>query len=82
MGLVDYDIVEENNLHRQLLHNEDQLGKPKVASAVAALKKWVDTFIFIILTVSNHFNWIQWNLNHNYINLPSLEFLFTKSFYV
>lgn len=56
MGLVDYDIVEENNLHRQLLHNEDQLGKPKVASAVAALKKWVDTFIFIMLTAANHFN--------------------------
>lgn len=39
LGLVDYDIVEESNLHRQLLHNEDQLGKPKVASAVVALKK-------------------------------------------
>lgn len=53
---MDYDIVEENNLHRQLLHNEDQLGKSKVASAVAALKKSVDTFIFIMLTVANHFN--------------------------
>uniref|UniRef100_A0A1B6IGC9 Adenylyltransferase and sulfurtransferase MOCS3 homolog n=1 Tax=Homalodisca liturata TaxID=320908 RepID=A0A1B6IGC9_9HEMI len=38
-GLVDYDVVEENNLHRQLLHNEDQLGKPKVTSAAIALKR-------------------------------------------
>lgn len=39
LGLVDYDTVEENNLHRQLLHNEDQLGRPKVSSAAFALKK-------------------------------------------
>uniref|UniRef100_A0A1B6LZH7 Adenylyltransferase and sulfurtransferase MOCS3 homolog n=1 Tax=Graphocephala atropunctata TaxID=36148 RepID=A0A1B6LZH7_9HEMI len=39
LGLVDYDFVEENNLHRQLLHNEDELGKPKVVSAANALEK-------------------------------------------
>uniref|UniRef100_A0A1B6GCA4 Ubiquitin activating enzyme 4 n=1 Tax=Cuerna arida TaxID=1464854 RepID=A0A1B6GCA4_9HEMI len=39
LGLVDYDVVEENNLHRQLLHNEEQLGEPKVASAAIALKR-------------------------------------------
>ncbi|XP_054268273.1 adenylyltransferase and sulfurtransferase MOCS3 [Macrosteles quadrilineatus] len=39
IGLVDYDVVEENNLHRQLLHNEHLVGKPKVESAAIALKK-------------------------------------------
>lgn len=39
LGLVDYDLVEENNLHRQLLHTEENIGLPKVKSAAAALKK-------------------------------------------
>ncbi|XP_075215219.1 adenylyltransferase and sulfurtransferase MOCS3-like [Lycorma delicatula] len=38
IGLVDYDVVEENNLHRQLLHDEGSIGKPKVTSAAEALK--------------------------------------------
>ncbi|KAK9507694.1 hypothetical protein O3M35_007493 [Rhynocoris fuscipes] len=39
IGLVDYDDVEENNLHRQLLHLEDNIGMSKVKSASQALKK-------------------------------------------
>lgn len=37
IGIVDYDKVELSNLHRQLLHEEDAIGKPKVESAKKAL---------------------------------------------
>lgn len=33
IGVVDYDDVEINNLHRQLLYTEAQLGMPKVFAA-------------------------------------------------
>lgn len=39
IGLVDYDEVECSNLHRQLLHSEENIGMPKVTSACIALKK-------------------------------------------
>ncbi len=33
LGIIDDDRVERSNLHRQLLHGEDDIGRPKVASA-------------------------------------------------
>ena len=33
LGVVDFDDVEFSNLHRQLLHDTDQVGRPKLASA-------------------------------------------------
>ena len=33
IGLVDYDIVEESNLQRQIIHDTNSLGELKVASA-------------------------------------------------
>lgn len=37
IGLVDYDQVELNNLHRQILHKEASIGVDKVVSAASAL---------------------------------------------
>ncbi|XP_022189805.2 adenylyltransferase and sulfurtransferase MOCS3 [Nilaparvata lugens] len=39
IGIIDYDVVEENNLHRQLLHSEKSVGEKKVKSAAEALKR-------------------------------------------
>ncbi|KAG8131721.1 hypothetical protein E2320_009628 [Naja naja] len=39
LGLVDHDVVELNNLHRQVLHRESRLGRSKAHSAAAALKE-------------------------------------------
>lgn len=37
IGLVDGDVVERSNLHRQPIHSEHELGAPKVASAARAV---------------------------------------------
>lgn len=39
LGIVDFDVVELSNLHRQLLYNESDLGKKKVSAAASQLRK-------------------------------------------
>lgn len=34
LGIVDFDVVELHNLNRQIIHNENSVGKSKVKSAV------------------------------------------------
>ncbi|EXB63276.1 Adenylyltransferase and sulfurtransferase MOCS3 [Morus notabilis] len=36
LGIVDHDVVELNNMHRQIIHTEEYIGQPKVKSAAAA----------------------------------------------
>ncbi len=38
LGIVDDDLVDESNLQRQVLHNVERLGMPKVESAARTLK--------------------------------------------
>ncbi|HHP7232587.1 MAG TPA: molybdopterin-synthase adenylyltransferase MoeB [Xenococcaceae cyanobacterium] len=33
IGIVDFDVVDKSNLHRQIIHGTDWVGKPKIASA-------------------------------------------------
>src|SRR5260370_26111388 len=33
LGLVDFDVVDLSNLQRQILHQNDDIGRPKVVSA-------------------------------------------------
>ncbi|MBN3301793.1 MOCS3 sulfurtransferase, partial [Amia calva] len=39
LGLLDYDVVELSNLHRQVLHGEDREGQPKALSAAQSLRR-------------------------------------------
>ncbi|MBX3083824.1 MAG: molybdopterin-synthase adenylyltransferase MoeB [Anaerolineae bacterium] len=37
IGLVDYDVVDETNLQRQVIHHTSDVGKPKLESAATKL---------------------------------------------
>lgn len=48
LGIIDYDVVDVTNLQRQIVHGEDDIGKPKVESAreaVAALNPSVTVVV-------------------------------------
>src|SRR5688500_17916210 len=38
IGLVDFDVVDESNLHRQVIHGTKDIGKRKVVSAAETIK--------------------------------------------
>ncbi|KAL9283508.1 Adenylyltransferase and sulfurtransferase MOCS3 [Arabidopsis thaliana] len=38
LGIIDHDVVELNNMHRQIIHTEAFIGHPKVKSAAAACR--------------------------------------------
>ncbi len=38
LGLVDFDVVDESNLQRQIIHGTKDVGRPKIASAQDRLK--------------------------------------------
>jgi|WetSurMetagenome_2_1015567.scaffolds.fasta_scaffold26571_6 molybdopterin/thiamine biosynthesis adenylyltransferase len=48
IGIVDDDIVQETNLNRQILHNPDNIGKMKVASAKETLVKFNNVIDILI----------------------------------
>ncbi len=39
IGIVDFDLIDETNLHRQILFDTSDVGKPKVGIAKAKLQK-------------------------------------------
>ncbi len=39
LGLVDFDVVDESNLHRQLLYSKADVGRPKIDAAVERLRE-------------------------------------------
>ena len=47
IGIVDFDDVDITNLHRQLLHGHDDIGRPKVDSAedTANARTMLDRFL-------------------------------------
>ncbi|MCB9799427.1 MAG: molybdopterin-synthase adenylyltransferase MoeB [Candidatus Omnitrophica bacterium] len=39
LGLVDFDVVDLSNLQRQIIHTNDEIGKPKIDSAEKRIKQ-------------------------------------------
>lgn len=38
IDVIDHDVVDRSNLHRQVIHSESSLGKPKTASAAERMR--------------------------------------------
>jgi molybdopterin/thiamine biosynthesis adenylyltransferase/rhodanese-related sulfurtransferase/molybdopterin converting factor small subunit len=38
LGVVDFDVVDESNLHRQVLFSHADVGRPKIAAAIERLR--------------------------------------------
>lgn len=39
LGIIDYDTIDESNLHRQILYNDEDIGSPKAKTASTKLMK-------------------------------------------
>ncbi|CAL4148384.1 unnamed protein product, partial [Meganyctiphanes norvegica] len=55
IGLVDYDVVDKSNLHRQVLHTEDGVGISKsvsVKKAIQALNSTIEIIPYNIMLTS------------------------------
>lgn len=38
IDIIDHDVVDRTNLHRQVIHSEDTIGQPKTSSAAATMR--------------------------------------------
>ena len=41
LGIVDFDTVDESNLHRQILHGTSDVGRSKLASAIDSIREMI-----------------------------------------
>src|ERR671925_2265136 len=48
LGIVEFDTVDESNLHRQIIHGQADLGRPKAESARDAIAE-INPFIKVNL---------------------------------
>ncbi|MDN3352733.1 adenylyltransferase/sulfurtransferase MoeZ [Actinomadura sp. DC4] len=39
LGVIDFDVVDESNLQRQVIHGQSDIGRPKAESAAASIKE-------------------------------------------
>jgi molybdopterin/thiamine biosynthesis adenylyltransferase/rhodanese-related sulfurtransferase len=39
LGIIDFDIVDESNLQRQIIHGQSDIGRPKAESAAATVRE-------------------------------------------
>ncbi|MBK1788950.1 adenylyltransferase/sulfurtransferase MoeZ [Prauserella cavernicola] len=48
LGVIDFDIVDESNLQRQVIHGQSDVGKPKAQSAKESVAE-INPFVNVIL---------------------------------
>jgi len=48
LGIIDFDVVDESNLQRQIIHGQSDLGRPKAISAMESIRE-VNPLVSVIL---------------------------------
>jgi sulfur-carrier protein adenylyltransferase/sulfurtransferase len=48
LGVVDFDVVDESNLQRQVIHGQSDIGRPKAESARDSIKE-INPYVEVIL---------------------------------
>ena len=48
LGIVDFDVVDESNLQRQVIHGQSDVGRPKAESAADSIRE-INPYVNVIL---------------------------------
>ncbi len=48
LGVIDFDVVDESNLQRQIIHGQSDIGRPKTLSARDSIKE-VNPFVTVVV---------------------------------
>ncbi len=48
LGVIDFDVVDESNLQRQIIHGQSDIGRPKAESARDSIKE-INPYVSVIL---------------------------------
>jgi len=48
LGVIDFDVVDESNLQRQIIHGQSDIGRPKAESARDSIKE-INPYVNVIL---------------------------------
>ena len=48
LGIVDFDVVDESNLQRQVIHGQSDIGKPKAVSAKESIQE-INPYVEVVL---------------------------------
>src|ERR1039458_6080307 len=48
LGVIDFDVVDESNLQRQIIHGQSDIGRPKALSARDSIKE-VNPYVNVIV---------------------------------
>ncbi len=48
LGIVEFDVVDESNLQRQIIHGQSDVGRPKAESAAASIRE-INPYVNVII---------------------------------
>src|ERR1700685_3828399 len=48
LGVIDFDVVDESNLQRQIIHGQSDVGRPKALSARDSIKE-INPYVNVVL---------------------------------
>jgi molybdopterin/thiamine biosynthesis adenylyltransferase/rhodanese-related sulfurtransferase len=48
LGVIDFDVVEESNLQRQIIHGQSDIGRPKAESAADSIRE-VNPYVNVVV---------------------------------